>query len=547
MKTDSMIRRRGLLRAGLLPLLIALCADPAAGQSFSGNLDPNPPIDGDNLTVFDGQVFFSDSDTFTSQNVYFGLDGFGGPNEALIDGDGALWTITESFYVAGDDIMESDNPGAHPVNNPTAELEIRRGTLQIADTLVIWPEAHVIIEGAAVDEAALIVDSIAFPETVFGGPGNPQGVLTMRGGLLQLTGVNPGTFRNGFFNNRWTGGTVHITNAPVLLDDTFNGGMFGSVLDLDNPGGGPAPKTLILDQTLFLNQGSLNVNGGTLELNGQANGSSDYVVNGGRINLNSGTLTMSQQITIGTGGLMGANETWNSGATLNLANDLTIAPDGDLTNDGTANVHHVAVQGGGVFNNAGTLNAQNIDVQAGGTLGNTGTINAQDLSVGSGATFDHSGTASFGTIDIDAGGTITTTGGSLTGTDLSLTGLNAILLVQDGLVDVDTVDVAAGADIMVSGGAALKTGTLTAVDPGSVNVNFGSLTMVDNLLLSDSSIFAGGADQTFGEGRQLRVLDTAVSSGLGEALGPGWRSAHHWRPRRGRRRAAPVWGQPLAL
>jgi len=130
-------------------------------------------------------------------------DGFiarcvGAAGTAVITGTDSAWTVTESFYIGGD---ETSNGGTADVNVAAG------GSLVIADTLRLWNQGALTLDGGSVTVGSGPAETTpdrtrVYPDGTLAGqgaltgnvvsdgalaPGSPTGILTILGGYTQGT------------------------------------------------------------------------------------------------------------------------------------------------------------------------------------------------------------------------------------------------------------------------------------------------------------------------------------------------------------------------
>ncbi len=233
-------------------------------------------------------------------------------------------------------------------------------------------------------------------------------------------------------NSTWSGNTGNFVNDLALNGGTFNNTgtftdtnafsdqMTGSGTFNNNGTFNKQNNTLTNVGVDFNNTGTVNVNAGTLRLQGGGTHSGTFALaNGSTLDLNAGTHNLNAVTTstfsstldlsgngskVISGGrtVNAGNSTW-SGNTGNFFNDLALNG-GIFNNTGTftdTNAFSDQMTGGGTFNNKDTFNKQNNTLtNVGVDFNNTGTVNVNAGVFNVAHAFTNAGT-----VNIGAGGT----------------------------------------------------------------------------------------------------------------------------------------------
>jgi fibronectin-binding autotransporter adhesin len=403
-------------------------------------------------------------------------------------------------------------------------------------------------------------DAAASQVNVTGGTLNLNGQLT---DVTDLGIASDGTLVNGSADRVADSATVTVANGGTwtlngdetikVLDSSglLNGGSTltaenyvlrnGAVVPVGTNLGGGQLATGPGDVTLDGNSAAedLDVNGGTLTLNGEltavtdltiadggtlVNGSAERIANGATVNLaNGGTLTLTGDETVAllnASGLLNGDGTLNAAA-YNLSNGATTAVGVNL---GAGQL----VSGPGEVTLGGDAAAEDVDVDA-GTLTLDGELTAvTDLSIADGATVVNGAAeriANGATVNLANGGTLTLNG------EEAVALLNASgLLNGDGTLIAGTYNLSNGA--ATAAGANLGAGQLVSgpgdvtlggdAAAGDVDVNAGTLTLdgklteVTDLSIADGATVVNGAAERIANGATVNLANGGTLTLNGE-------------------------------
>lgn len=412
---------------------------------------------------------------------------FGGSASALVTGAGSLWSIASTFAIG---------PGSPDPTSVTVadggELRILTGDLQIDEfgTLNLGNGGTAglltIAAGAIVNDGAIVADFTDTATLAYDVSG--AGTLTKRGGgTLILTG-----------NNSYTGGTTIAGGTLSIAADanlgdlsgvlTLNGGVLqvtgtalttlGRDIAFGANGGGfdiADASNLFLVSQSFAGPGSLSKLGaGTLLLTGTHSYSGTTTVSGGILRAGvAGAFSSTSAFTVASGArldLAGLNQSIGSlaGAGTVTLGSAVLTTGGD--NSSTTFSGAISGTGGltktgtGALTLTGTNGYVGGTMIAGGTLIVNGSLASSSVSVGAGTTLGGSGSI-LGAVTVASGGTLSAgnSPGTLTVGSLTLnSGSNTVF-------ELGTPGVAGGATndrIVVNGAGAAGNltlgGTLTA-------------------------------------------------------------------------------------
>ncbi len=305
----------------------------------------------------------------------------------------------------------------------------------------------------------------------------------------------------------WVGDVVPMSGYNVVID--------GFAVDYSSGTSDVASLNLT-------NSASLTISGGDLTLTGEAGSvidasSSLSILPGGTFaSTTTGTSTLVVNGALDVAGTTTLIQTLDNGGTVTIDNGAANA-NGVFTTDGITN------QAGALFvlDNASTGNHRGQIIQNGPAFQNAGTFQSLDTGGGMTATTYHLVNGSFtnqatGTLDVDA----------------NLQFDNAIMDLSAG-----TVDVAAGAELLFSGGSTVDWGASNLTGAGVVNVTSGGTMTFNNSFaltastptfdLGNSAVnLTGTGTLTIGSGADLRLSDTdsvnvplVVSAGVLSAEG----------------------------
>jgi hypothetical protein len=356
----------------------------------------------------------------------------------------------------------------------------------------------------------------------------------------------------------WSNTTIYgqaDTNAQIYnyglwnaqSDNTFVGGNEGGTTLFDNFGtflkSGNSGTTTLDAAVVFNNTGTVNVESGTLDLNGPDlnNGGGFTTASGGFINFYNFIFTNSTTFT-GVGGYLAGSAnfggtiagtlTWAAG---NLSGVMTLASNGVfnivagggngfygfiLTNYGTVNWTNTTIYGQADANaqiyNYGLWNAQSDNTFAGGNAGGTTLFDNF-------GTFLKSGNGGTTTLDVNVvfnnTGTVTAASGTLTINGGANSGSGTFAMTGSGLLGFDNytfannATITGGGTVSLGGATTTINGTLTASNLqltagalGGTNVLVGTLTwsggtMAGTMTIATNSVFnivAGGGNGFYG-------------------------------------------------
>ncbi len=323
------------------------------------------------------------------------------------------------------------------------------------------------------------------------------------GSTATLNVQNSGTFTTGtgttFVSPTGTinlnGGTLTVNGALSNLGGTVNllGGPLTTSGALTNSGTMNLTAGTLTAEAALTNSGTLTLNGGTLTANGA-------LTNSGTFNFTAGTLNLSGAniLTVGNGGLLGTNLTLLAGRTVNVANTTTVDAARVLTLDG------------GMLRTATLVNNGTLDFQR-GTLGITG---AGGFNIGTGAL---GGSVTLGagatlevtnTLTVSAAASLTLSGGGVAGAAVSNSGsvrLNAGAFAASG-----TFTNANGASLTVNGGsftgAAVSNSGSVRLDAGVFSTS-GAFTNASGGTVFVSDFFSVGGTLTNSAGGRITLRD----------------------------------------
>jgi uncharacterized repeat protein (TIGR01451 family) len=347
--------------------------------------------------------------------------------------------------------------------------------------------------------------------------------------FLNNSGVGAATFTNtGTFKKSGGAGSTFFQNVPLVSSNTLwvasgtvnlaNATISGTV-DID------AGKTLLVDSdavtlnsATFVDSGLLQVNGGTLTMNGPIavstfqfdNGIVNGIGNvshGGPFQWNGGTLSGTGTSSIITGGSLAIA----GGLPKTLDRTLTISSGRTATwSGGTINVFT-----NGNVNNIGTFDAttDNVMNKSGGgtpTLTNSGTLRK---SGGAGQTM-------FTNVDLASTGTIQVQTGSINPSNASISGTVDLDPGTKLTVDSDTVTISGATSFPDTGSVDLQGGTFTVnsnVTVPVLNFNNGILDGTAVLTIGSTCVWGGGTMQGSGA-TEVANGATLTMTGIGKAL-----------------------------
>jgi hypothetical protein len=454
------------------------------------------------------------------------------PNGVPGGADSAAMTTTGSYTVT---VNDTESIGALTLGASTADgtvqtLKLSSGTFTVNNPSTGTAQGTLSISGATLTGAGALI--LAGP--LNGTAGTINAKVQFNGGALSgsmdLDGalVNSGTLAwNG---NLFMAGGV-LTNLGTINLAAGSGAIFeGGLTDIDNEGqfnvSGTGKSTFSIP---FNNEGTVAINGGTLDLAGGGTESNSFTVaSGAGLELGGGTFTFESSSSIlGAGNLTVSGGTVGLGGTCNVAGAYTFS-------GGVANVTGACTITGPLDISGGTLNlngsgaitpttltvsggilegSQPVQVQAvGGFSASAGTINAK-VRINGGAV---SGSVDLGGALVNSGtlawnGNLFISGGALTnlGTINLAAGSGAIF--EGGLTDIDNEG-----QFNVSG-----TGTSTINLPfhneGTVAINAGTLNLTGPYSLTNGTLNFGISGAT-NYGRLTLSGSAELTCGLGAAF-----------------------------
>lgn len=530
--------------------------------SFSDTNTFNSAITGG--TFNNGGIFNKQSDTTTTVSTVFNNTGTVNVNAGtmLMQSGG---TSTGSFDLAAGAVMEFRN-GAHTLNNVTTS---GAGTIQVS-TENVGADATVTITGGTWNSAFLLSGStVSGGNQVFTGPvtwtggtlTGVEGTSTIFGGTLTISGANTKTLSGGrdvsAGNTTWSGNTAAsnnaigiastsiFTNTGTFTDaNTFNSSMSGGTFS-NNGTFDKQSDTTTSVASVFNNTGTVNVNAGTMLMNGGGTDSGVFnIADSAKLEFRNGVHTLNDVTTSGTGTFQISTE--------NVGADASVSVNGGThtsafllsgsTLAGTSNTFQgAATWTGGTITGAATAsttfgstlaitgtNTKTLSggrhVNAGNTIwsGNTG-ANNNAIAIATASAFNNTGNftdanAFDSLISAGGGGGIFNNSGTFTkqsntttsiGTAFNSSGTvnvnSGTMLMGGGGIDSGVFNIAAGArlefrngnhtlnNVTTSGAGTFQISTENVGADAVVTVNGGTHTTP--FLLSGSSM--AGTDTTF--------------------------------------------------
>ncbi|OBX09709.1 hypothetical protein QV09_07455 [Gallibacterium salpingitidis] len=449
----------------------------------NGTLEVAANLTSTNVHINNGKLAVNDGVTLNSTTVDVGDDN-GNADTAVLDNKGTVTATDVNVKKDG----KLDSTGTLNASN---KLTVDGGTVNSSGTTT------------AKD---IVVDN--------------AGNLNVKGGKTTATGTTK-------VNN----GTVTVDNAAELAG--------GAVTVGDKDGAAGSAK---IDNKGTMEATSVTVNGpdGQVDTTGNLTVDNTLTVDGGKVNVNGGTTTAA--ITdIKDGAVAVENGAKLDSDTIKVGDGTGNAESASLTNKGTVDSNNITVSKDGKLDNQGTLGdakkpAITVD---GGTLASSGTTNATSLTVNSGAVNVTDGKTSANTTTINDG-TVTLTGGELAGGDITIGDKNgaagsAKLDNQNGKVTAGNITVngpdgqldnakelKATGELKADGGTINSSGTTTAKDivvdnAGNLNVKGGTTTadttnIKEGTVTVDNGAKLDGGDITVGDGKD----STAALNANGE-------------------------------
>jgi len=470
-------------------------------------------------TTLDGNVVFNNTGTVSVQMGTLSLNG-GGVNS----GDGTFITA---------------NGGLLDLNNMT----FASGTAISSSTTVALGGSTTINGVLAAANLQLVGGTLAGTNVIVGtltwSGGNLSGVLTLASNSVLNIATGSGNGIKGlvltnFGTVNWSNATIYSygpNNAQIYnyglwnaqSDDIFHGGYSGGTTLFDNFGtflkSGNSGTTTLDDAVVFNNPGTVNVQSGTLSLNGGgiSSGGAFATTNSGNINFVTTPYNFTNTTTFaGTGSYVGGAANfggtilgtlnWSGGSHLFLGGSLTVASNSvfnivagggeadfnglALTNYGTVNWTNATLYsengGNAQIYNYGLWNAQSDDIFHGGYNGGTTLFDNFGIFLKSGnsgtttldgnVVFNNTGTVSvqMGTLSLNGGG-VNSGGGTFITTNGGLLDLNNMTFANSAVISSGTT-VALGGSTTINGVLAAANLQLVGGTLAGTNVIVGTLT-----------------------------------------------------------------------
>jgi hypothetical protein len=315
-----------------------------------------------------------------------------------------------------------------------------------------------------------------------------------------------------------TGGTWNNSNSLYLAGDDFMPSGGTGILNI-NTGGIVNVANLLK----IWSQGSLNLNGGTLNVGMIDPATGIPGIPGGTINFTAGTLNLTNSdLVVETGGLLGEIIDLWQGKALSVSGTTVINGTGAVFLDGGTFTTGSLVENGGLIFNSGTLGltSDNVVIGAGGLFGNTaqfGSNQAVDVTttttVNNGAVLAlNGGSFSSGVLtnngQIQLGGAFSTVGGGILSNSGDITGggrISALLVNQ------------AGGEVRVGTGESLRLTAAGNINNGRIDVIGGEIEFdqgltnqasTGNIIARNATLrFTGGLDNQGTIGLSFGVSD----------------------------------------
>ncbi len=511
---------------------IAISGDILSSSIFNANGDV--VLNGGQLTENDhGGINLASGKTLTVQNggdaIFQGGYYLNAPATVNVAGAGSTFSASDTFSASGAHIFGS---GAQ-VNVTNGGALSATGSISIGNSSSTT--------SLVVDGAGSVVSSSVFYVGTFGG----MGTATFRNGS---TG-NLGSTIVASTSTSSADGTLNVESGAVLSTTDLNIGAQGSAatgtVTVTGPGsilaqGGSSALTIgsgstsvgtltVADGGAFTSgtgnvtlnaTGSLNINGGSVALNGP------IVRNGGTINFNSGSLSFIGHLTVGAGGLLGSDLTLNSNRTLALVGITTIDPFHTLTLDGgTLYTDALVVNGTFDFQRGvlGITSAFGFVIGAGGSLGSNITLHeGQTLNVTYQTAID------VGALLVVESGAKFTSGSIANSGDLVLDGLaatataptvsNAGLIRGEGRIVGSLINTTAG-EIRAEAGKRIKLQGANSANAGIINLQGGTAEFTQALTNGPTGQITGRGTLSVGGAGLTNQGHVALSSGITDVFG----------------------------
>ena len=319
----------------------------------------------------------------------------GSTGTVTVTGTGSTWTNGSTLYVGdrGTGTMNIFDGGA--VSNTTSIVGYDGvGTVTVNGVGSTWTSSSDVIigefstgtvnvqNGATVSSRLLLIGIVASGTVVvdgadsswsssgdfYVGHANTGSLTISNGGSVSnpnaFIGATPGS--NGTATVGGAGATWSIADAMYVGGNNISAGGTG-LLDI-NPGG----TVDIANALTIWTDGTVNVNGGTLN-------TGSIVMAGSAFNFNAGIVNFANDLSLGNAGPLGSSFTLSLLHNLSVTGTTTIDPFSVLTLDGGSFSTGVLANNGGFFQfNSGTFSLTNADltIGAGGPFGSSLQLNA---------------------------------------------------------------------------------------------------------------------------------------------------------------------------
>ena len=526
----------------------------AASTDWSGNTGANNnTISMASTSVFNNTGTFSDANAFNS-TISGGTFNNGGTfnkqtnttttmssvfnNAATVNVNAGTMlmqsggTSTGSFALATGAVMEFRN-GAHTLNNVTTS---GAGTIQVS-TDNVGADAIVTITGGTWNSAFLLSGStVTGGNQVFMGPATwtggtltgAEGTSTVFGSTLTISGANGKSLTGGrdvsAGNTTWTGNTGANNNAIAIAStsifrntgtftdaNTFDSSMSGGTFNNDGTFNKQSNTTTSMG-SVFNNTATVNVNAGTMLMNGGGTDSGAFhIADGAKLEFRNGVHTLNNVTTSGAGTFQISTE--------NVGADATVAVNGGThtttflmsgsTMTGTSNTFQgAATWTGGTITGAASasttfgstlaITGANTKTLSGGRSVNAGNItwsgntgnNNNAIAIATASAFNNTGTftdsnAFDSIISAGGGGGIFNNNGTFNKQSGTTTTIGAIFNSSD------TVNVNAGT--MLMGGGGTDSGVFNIADGAKLEFRNGAHTL-NNVTTSGAGTFQISTD-----------------------------------------------------
>ncbi len=232
--------------------------------------------------------------------------------------------VTNNMSRSGNLFVKGNNRNREQIvvqNNST--LSISSNTLRINNSTVrVKAGSRIIVNNLLLENNANIIVE--------------QGATLTVNNTISMSGGGDMT-ANGIIS---AGGGVTLGNNSNITVGSNANMTFNSTLSVSGSGGGiTSTGTISIASTVNIGNGSVNVNGGTVDLGGNIT-----VVSDGRLRVNSGDFNVANNFSgTGSGGtVVGA------GANLNVGNTLSLTNDGKITGGGRISWVNASVSNSGV-------------------------------------------------------------------------------------------------------------------------------------------------------------------------------------------------------